>query len=84
MWLSPLQCGPNGLMARFMAITAILTVWGIGLMIIILSTTIFLCRGEVSGCAVMISQRSSSFANLPSAKSLLEHSATFLSLLSSY
>jgi hypothetical protein len=80
----PLWRSANGLMARFLAITVVLIIWGVGQMVIIFSMTILLHHGEVPCCVVLISQRSSSFANLPFVKSLLEHYATFLSFLSSY
>jgi hypothetical protein len=84
MQFCPLRRGPNGLMARFLVITIVLTIWGVGLMVIMISTTISLHYGEVPCCAVLISRRSSSFANLPSAKSPLEPSVNFLSFISSY
>jgi hypothetical protein len=84
MQFCPLRRSPNGPMASFLVITAVLTVRGVGLTVIMLSTAISLCHGEVPCYAVLISRRSFSFANLPSAKSLLGPSVTFLSLLSSY
>jgi hypothetical protein len=84
MWSCPLWRGPNGLMVRFLAITVVLIIWGVRLMVIMLSTAILLRRGEVPCCIVLISRQSSSFTNLPSVKSPLEPFANFLSFLSSY
>jgi hypothetical protein len=71
MWFFPLWHCPNGLMVIFQAITVVLNVWSVGLTVIMFSTAILLRHGEVPCCTVMISQRSSIFENLPSAKSLL-------------
>jgi hypothetical protein len=56
MQLCPLQCGPNGQMAILLVITVILTVRGVGLMVIIISTVISLHHGEVPCCVVLISR----------------------------
>jgi len=79
-----LRHGPNGLMEGFLVITAVLTIRCIGLMVIILSMDMSLHHGEVPCFSVLVSRRSSSFANLPSTKFPLEPSVTFLSFLSSY
>jgi hypothetical protein len=44
MQLCPLRCGPNGLMARFIAKNVVLTIRGVGIMVIIPSMAIFLCH----------------------------------------
>jgi hypothetical protein len=84
MQLCPLRRGPNGLMARFLVITVVLTIRVIGLMVIMPPMVIFLHHGEVPCCVVLVSRRSSDSGILPSAQFLLELSVTFLSFLSSY
>jgi hypothetical protein len=64
--------------------TIVLTIRSIGLTVIILSMDISLCHGEVPCCVVLISQRSSSFSNLPSTKFPQEPPAFFLASLSYY
>jgi hypothetical protein len=79
-----LQCGPNGLMVSFLTINSFLPVRGIGLMVILFPTAIFLCHGEVPCDVVLISRKISSFVNFSSAQFPLELFVTFLSLISSY
>jgi hypothetical protein len=80
----PLWRGPNSLMMNRWAITVVLTIQVIELMVIMLPTAISLFHGEVSCCVVLISRQSSSLENLPSVKSPLGPSVTFISLFSSY
>jgi hypothetical protein len=79
----PLRHVPNGLMAIFFTIDVVLPVRGVSLMIILFPTAIFLYHGEVPYSVVLLSRRSSSFTNFPSAKFPLEPSVTFRSLISS-
>jgi hypothetical protein len=77
--LCSLRRGPNGLMVSCLTINAFLPIWGISLTVILFPTTILLCYGEVPCDVVLISRRSSNFANFPSAKFPLEPSVTFRS-----
>jgi hypothetical protein len=71
-------------MARFFTINVVLTICGVGLMVILFPMAILLHHGEVPCDAFLISQRSSSFENFPSAKYPLDPFVTFRSLIFSY
>jgi hypothetical protein len=61
----------------FLTINVVLNVLGISLMVILFPMDIFIFHGKVPCDVVLISRRSSSFANFPSAKFPLEPSITF-------
>jgi hypothetical protein len=75
----PLWCSPNDLVVNFLIINAFLPIQAIGRMDILSLMTILLHHGEVSCDVVLIFQRSSNFANFPSAKFPWEPSVTFQS-----
>jgi hypothetical protein len=77
--LCPLWHGPNGLVVNFLIINAFLPIQVVGLMVILFPTAILHRHGEVPCDVVLISRRSSNFANFPSAKFPLELSVTFRS-----
>jgi hypothetical protein len=79
MWLCLLQRSHNGLKTRFLVLIVVLTIWDVDQNVIMPPMVILLRHGEVPCCVVLISRRSSSFSNLPPARSPLEHSTTFLS-----
>jgi hypothetical protein len=64
----PIWRGPNGLVENFLTINSFLPIWGIGLTVILFPTDILLLRGKVPCDIVLISRRSSNFANFPSVK----------------
>jgi hypothetical protein len=84
MQLCPLRHGPNGPMMSFLVIIVVLTIRGIGLILIMLSKAISLYHGEVPCCAIMVSRRSSSFEKIPSVKFPRERPTVFLASLFSY
>jgi hypothetical protein len=73
----PLWHSPNNLVVKFLTINSFLPVRAIGRMVILFPTTILLRHGEVPYDEVLISWRSSNFANFPSVKFPLEPSVTF-------
>jgi hypothetical protein len=77
--LCPLWRSPNGRMVSCLSINFFLPIQSIGLTVIMSLMAILLRHGEVPCDDVLISWRSSNFANFPSTRFLLDLSVTFRS-----